>query len=458
MKTSSLHYFPVSVKQTAACADFKELDDFVNFIVLHQLRDVYVLNDEHTPFFAIMHNNMLLRLATNGFKTIDDYQHSLVNEFPSAEIYYKAKKAGYNKFGDYDMMVQAGITDRETFNKIIAGDFVNGYAAYMQMIGENNSLPAAESITNPYTLYIFATENGFKDFNSFKNAILRGFASADVLAVANGLGFTTFEDYTEAMQKGFRDFKDLEMAREKNIRDGKDFQKLIDLEFITCNDCTQDKKVLIALLSKLEQGKKISLNKLKELLKRALEEYRYQDTNEMPLWFTVSLNNENEIGEFLQKNEQVKRYGNYDVDGEYFEMNRLRDRKVVIDGSNVAHNSNGNTKPIPHISNIISMVNYLKSKGFTEITVINDASLKHKIADADKLAELQNIAELLEAPKENPADPFIIQYVKRNHCLLVSNDTFREWKYQDPWIAENIDFYRLAFIIKDENILMPDLN
>jgi len=40
---------------------------------------------------------------------------------------------------------------------------------------------------------------------------------------------------------------------------------------------------------------------------------------------------------------------------------------------------------------------------------------------------------------------------------MVSNDNFREWKIQDPWAAENVDFYRLSFIIKGNEVLMPDL-
>ena len=67
------------------------------------------------------------------------------------------------------------------------------------------------------------------------------------------------------------------------------------------------------------------------------------------------------------------------------------------------------------------------------------------------------MATYLEAPRETAADVFLIQYVKKNHCLLISNDTFKEWKVQDAWTAENIDFYRLAFMIKGDQVLMPDI-
>jgi len=63
----------------------------------------------------------------------------------------------------------------------------------------------------------------------------------------------------------------------------------------------------------------------------------------------------------------------------------------------------------------------------------------------------------MEAPAERAADLFIISYVRQQHCLLLSNDTFREWKTQDPWVAENIDFYRLSFMINQDTVLLPDV-
>ena len=63
-----------------------------------------------------------------------------------------------------------------------------------------------------------------------------------------------------------------------------------------------------------------------------------------------------------------------------------------------------------------------------------------------------------EAPAERPADINIINYVKMHHCLLVSNDNFREWKHQDSWIEDNLDFYRIGFRILDgKRVAMPDL-
>ncbi|CAN5281594.1 hypothetical protein BH11BAC6_BH11BAC6_12850 [soil metagenome] len=458
MKSVSLNYFPVRVNHSAANLDFMSMDDLVRFINSHQLKDVFLLQENEVNYFGVFYNNVLMRHATLGFKTIEDHQNADTYHFPDATIYYKAIAAGYNKYEDYDLVQQAGITDKAIFDKMKATKFIEGYKDYGALLQSDMVLPETTTFSNAYELYSFATQNGFDNYEYFKKAFTKGFTSADIFTVATSLGFDNHSDYNEALQKNFRTYEELQFAREKKVRDRNDFSRLIDLEYTNCKDCTYDKKVLLVLLSKIEQGKRISINKLKDLLKKSIEAYRYTDTMEMPLWFSTSLHNEEQIISFLLKDEQVKEYGSYDTDGEFFEMNRLQDRKVVIDGSNVAHNSNGNGSTKPYIANILRMINFLKSKGFTEVTVINDASLKHRLVDMDRLTELKEVAEYMEAPKENPADIFIIQYVKRFHCLLVSNDTFREWKVQDPWIADNIDFYRLSFMIKGEDVLMPDLN
>lgn len=459
MKNHSYNYFHLCTIHTNNCFEFTCLDDLSAFIKYHQLKEVFVLlNEQNEPtYFGIIHNNVLFRHSTLGFKTLEDYHSSVEYQFPDAAIFYEATAEGYKKYEDYDLVRQAGIANKEIFEKMKAANFIEGFKDYYELIQPQVELPHTMQPANAYELYKLASENGFENYQSFRQASLKGFADADTYAIATQQDFPTCADYNEALQKGFRNFKELELAREKKARDRDDFSRMYDLESVQCNACTHDKKVLLILLSKLEQGKKISINKLKDLFKKSVEEYRYPDTLEMPLWFSASLESDEALIAFLSKDD-AKQYGHYDTDGEFFEINRMQDRKVVIDGSNVAYNSNGNGNTNPCVSNIIKMISFLKSKGFTEITVINDASLKHKLTDADKLSELKQSADFLEAPKESPADIFIIKYVKRHNCLLVSNDTFREWKVQDPWIANNIDFYRLAFMIKDEDVLMPDLN
>lgn len=454
MKQHSFQYFRVKSLKTEAAIEFESFKDFHRFIEMHHQRSVFLLcTDIEATHFAIIHNGALLQQQTHGFKTMEDYLLAFENGFKSALDYYDALASGYSKYEDFKLVKEAGINDKHEFEKMQSCGFINGFK---EMVTQQHNY--LQTFTNPYDLYKHALSKGFSTFQHYKDAGSKGFSDAETYKLASEKNFNTADDYYDAIKRGFAIWEDLKLARDLKARDKDDLQKLDNLMLVQARvKCSLHESVLLVLLSKLPDNKKISINKLTELLERATDEYRYTDTKEMPLWFTTTLTDQAAIINFISTNENTKRYGHYDRDGEYFETKRLRDRDVVIDGSNVAHNSNGNKHSKPVLQNIILLAKELKQAGFTNISVISDASLKHRIADIDRLNELKELVKYMEAPAENPADIFIIQHVKLHHCLLISNDTFREWKTRDPWIAENIDFYRMSFMINGDSVLLPDM-
>lgn len=453
------NYFTVRTVQTSTCLEFADMSEFCQFAKAHQLSDVFLLlNEENeTSHFGIIYNHIMFRQPTLGFCTLEDYSKAVQSKFPDSTTYYEAAGMGYQNYDDYKLVKEAGICDKAVFDKIKSTHFISGFTDHQTWLQSNPSVPALPLFANPYELYTYATEHGFTDYTHFRKAVSKGFTDAGVYNVASENGFPLSDDYNEGLQRGFRLFSDLKFAREAGLRDYDDMIRFNDLNLVHCTNCCHDQKVLLSLLSKIEQGKKISINKLKDLFSNTMNEYRYSDTSEMPSWFASCIHEDEDLIGFLHKNEQAKKFGHYDIDGEYFEISRMKDRSVVIDGSNIAHNSHGNAGSKPLVANIIKVVEHLKSEGFTDITVITDASLKHRLQDGNKLPQLKQMITYLEAPGETPADVFLIQHVKKNQCLLISNDTFKEWKVKDRWTAENIDFYRMAFMINGEQVLMPDI-
>lgn len=457
-------YYQVKTKSKASDLqlEFESLSEFHRYVSENHLKTILLLkNDgEDAPtHFAVVNQGALMLQATGSFQSLEDYLASVHHHFPDAPSYYDARKQGYQHYDDYKLVKEAGIADKTLFDKIKAGGYIEGYPKFMELLQKNEG-PGIDGppIAHPYALYQYATGKGFDSFAKFKKAYENGFGDAATFDIADSKGFATAADYEEGIKRGAHTMADLKVYRECNTRDKDDFNHYCNLEFLSKTGCRHDECVLLIVLSKLDVGKKISINKLLDHYHKALEEYRYTDTNEMPPWFTTGFSTNEDLVSFLSKHEAVKKYGSYHSDGEFFETTRMQERKVVIDGSNVAYNSNGNGKKSdPKLSNIMAMVVFLKHKGFTDIKVINDASLRHRVSDKNNLPELKKMAECIEAPAENPADIFIIHHVKRNHCLLVSNDTFREWKTRDSWVAENIDYYRLSFLINGNEVLMPDL-
>ena len=214
----------------------------------------------------------------------------------------------------------------------------------------------------------------------------------------------------------------------------------------------------INLLSKLPENRTVALTKLEKHKEKELSIYQDEETKLFPSWFTFGARSKRELEDFLRTNELIKRFGTYQPDKKEFETHGIQDREVVLDGSNVAHNSHVDHKTPPTVQNMVLMVRYLKDKGFTNIKVISDASLKHKLDDPERLDEIKEMVVYEESPARTSADIHIIQYVKKNHCLLVSNDKFKEWKAIDPWIGDNVDYYRLSFKIENDKVSLTEFD
>ncbi|MCG3167933.1 MAG: hypothetical protein POELPBGB_03733 [Bacteroidia bacterium] len=455
MKNESYNYFPVNLIQSEHLIEFTGLKDFNRFLLTQRISTIFVLNNEQgeAAHFAVSYKGGLLRQATLGFKTMEDYMEAVRDQFPDSESFYTARQMGYKTYSDYKLVSEAGITNNDEYKAMKEKGFIQGYDEYKQATAAENA-----AFANPFELYKHAIEQQFENFAEYKTATAKGFDNGGIYRTATAKGFDTAADFKAASDCGFDSALDLKTARKLQIRDRADFHRYNDLEFLKNTQATHDQRLLLTLLSKLPEGKKVSINKLEELLAKALPEYRYADTNEMPKWFTIAFNGKQSIVDFLISNNAVKKYGHFDADGEFFETKTIQNRKVVIDGSNVAHNSQGNEKSKARVANIIALTKELQKRGFTDISVIADAALRHRLEDKDKLGELKKLVDYLEAPAETQADMFILQYVKMQHCLLVSNDLFRDWKNIDPWVAHNIDYYRIAFLIKEDAVLLPDLD
>jgi hypothetical protein len=460
MRKEAYQYFSVKVQQMTARLEFETLTDMCRFTDVNQIDNIFILHEDNPldDSFAIYHNACLLLHKTEGYKTLENFVSAGEKGYPNAIVYYDSIEMGYTKYEDYLLVKEAGISDLATFEIMKKKGFITGLTTYKELEQKEPKLfELKEPINNPFELYSYANQHNFDNCSKLLEALAKGFEDANLYSAAKELGFPTHNDFIDAGKRGFRVYGDLKVANELGIRDGQDFTRYNDLEIVKQGEITHDQRVLLIVLSKIEQGKKISLNKLNAILENNIEEYKYEDTKQLPRWFSKSMYSLPQLSDFLQKSVSVKRYGNYHADGEFFEINKMQDRSIVLDASNVAHNSNGRTDKKVYAQNLVYMIDFLKEKGFQDIIVIADASLRHKVEDNQVLERVKKMCTYLESPRETTADVFILQYVKRNHCLMVSNDNFREWKMQDPWAAENVDFYRLSFIIKGKEVLMPDL-
>ncbi|MDT5293747.1 MAG: hypothetical protein QOJ76_627 [Acidobacteriota bacterium] len=121
---------------------------------------------------------------------------------------------------------------------------------------------------------------------------------------------------------------------------------------------------------------------------------------------------------------------------------------IVIDGANVAYEEKS-AGGKPKLANLLKVRRELEERGF-EAVILVDASLKYDIDDQSQLETLIQSQQVRQVPAGTDADFFIIQFADQLNALVVTNDRYKDYVEQYPWISER----RLPYmIVKGEVVL-----
>jgi Zc3h12a-like ribonuclease protein len=119
---------------------------------------------------------------------------------------------------------------------------------------------------------------------------------------------------------------------------------------------------------------------------------------------------------------------------------------VLVDGSNVAHSTEGERA---QVSNIVAIRDKLREEGLEPIIVV-DAALRHQIDDANRYEQLVDAGEVRQAPAGTDADYFILAFARELNASIVSNDRFRDRLKEFPEARDRVIRY---MIVQDEVVL-----
>jgi hypothetical protein len=119
---------------------------------------------------------------------------------------------------------------------------------------------------------------------------------------------------------------------------------------------------------------------------------------------------------------------------------------AVVDGANIAYvEQTADGKP--KVSNLVAVRKALEERGFHTIVIV-DAALRYEVDDPDQLEGLLNNHSVRQAPADTEADYFVLETAADHDGLVVSNDSFDEWRAEYPWIEEQ----RLPLMIVDGEV------
>jgi hypothetical protein len=123
---------------------------------------------------------------------------------------------------------------------------------------------------------------------------------------------------------------------------------------------------------------------------------------------------------------------------------------VVIDGANVAYEERS-AGGKPKLSNLLKVRGEIEERGF-EAVIIVDASLKYDIDDQEQLENLIQSQQVRQVPAGTDADYFIIQFAHELDAVIVTNDRYKDYAAQYPWIPDR----RLPYMIVKGEVVLYD--
>lgn len=115
-------------------------------------------------------------------------------------------------------------------------------------------------------------------------------------------------------------------------------------------------------------------------------------------------------------------------------------KTVIVDGSNVAHSSEGEK---PMLENIRVVREKLIEEGYEPI-VLADAALRHQIDDGDGFEALVDAGTIKQAPAGTDADYFILSFARELDANIVSNDRFKDRVDAFPEVKKRVIRYMIV--------------
>jgi hypothetical protein len=132
------------------------------------------------------------------------------------------------------------------------------------------------------------------------------------------------------------------------------------------------------------------------------------------------------------------------------EENSGEGRTAIVDGSNVAHATEGGGA---RLGNIRLVCDKLREQGYEPVVVV-DAALRHQIDERDGYEAMVDDGSIRQAPAGTDADYFILSFARELDASVVSNDRFKDRVEAFPEIRECV----IRFMIVNNEVVFERRN
>ncbi len=157
---------------------------------------------------------------------------------------------------------------------------------------------------------------------------------------------------------------------------------------------------------------------------------------DFPVWRPADRLTPTHITAAWQRWEQHKQRERYGVESPYYLLKPPARRcwipdvkRLVVDGSNVAHGTDDEGPP--KLANLLAMSAFLREHQCRPIIIV-DAALRHRIDQGPELERLLQTGQILEAPPRTDADLTILNHARSKNLSIVSNYRFQDYAAEFP--------------------------
>ncbi len=437
---------------------------------------VYEGEENKSGKFFITVNGVIYWIPNQGYKSLYDLFVGTEKGFKFGEDYYNYVELGFSSPKEYFEFKESGFNDKFDYLNAKKLGFIGGLKkleeeglAYDDLLSECKYIVCytKEGYKDEYRicsdaeLYYYAIEEGFKDFEEFSNALLLEFGNAEAYRDALNNGFQTADKYYEGLEGGFKNIEEYKKAKELGIYSKQSYDLYLKLKEIMKEYglSTFEEALLYDILFNIPIGDKITVDELWDKLKndnrikltpkeKLIIEHnnlykKDKITDYTQKWFSKRFNNIGELKKYLIHDDFMSSILKYDINKGIFEKTPstiFSKRYVVIDGINIAKNIDNEVNDGDILKYMTSVRNVIKELGFEKIIVMDKSkSSSNKYDDVN----------IKEVNSKDEAYQLIINYVKGLGALVITNETFEEWKQNDSWVAQNIHKYIVNYTIKD---------
>lgn len=167
------------------------------------------------------------------------------------------------------------------------------------------------------------------------------------------------------------------------------------------------------------------------------------------------------VAVLLEKNKGANRSQKVMQSRKKPDFTKYEGNNIALDGNNIVGRSGWEFGPITNLLSELRQSSY-------EYKVFFDNSIFRALKEKDLISKGQSINECLSnimgestdnivvTPKQEQADPYIIEYAVRRNAAIISNDGYDDFISEYPWLGSGDN--TLNFEVVGAEVLVPKLN